>query len=189
MKTHKTLAVLAAALLAASTARAADALPAGTLITGTASGAATALLGLDHLFADEPGSNVTALAPADLEYLTRDTAVAIDFFADGHVEIWNNTGGTALPGSYTLSFSFAGLAQPITGFAALDVSGINGGSISYQVVNDHSVSVTFSNLSFTTEFGSFTAQINVAAVPEPASVVLLGAGLGLLMLRRARRAA
>ena len=52
MKTCKTLAALAAACLAVSV-HAADTLPAGILITGQVSGAASQLLGLDHLF-DNP---------------------------------------------------------------------------------------------------------------------------------------
>ena len=83
MKTCRTLAVAAAAWLLAAAAHAS--LPAGTLITGQVSGASTTLLGLDHGFADEAGSNTTALAAADLEFLTGDAQVGIDFFADGRV--------------------------------------------------------------------------------------------------------
>lgn len=186
MKTSKTLAVIAAAWLSAS-AWGADSLPAGTLITAQVSGASSALLGLDHLFADEPGSNTTALAAADLEFITADANVAIDFFADGRVQVWNNSGATSLAGSYTLTFSFAGLSQPITGFAPLDLTGVNGGTVNLQLTGPNSVSLTLNNLSFTAEFGSFTTQLAVSAVPEPASLVLLGAGLGVVALRRAKR--
>lgn len=184
MKTSKTLAVAAAAWLAATLAHAANSLPAGTVITAQVSGASTALFGLDHLFADEPGSNTTALAAADLEFITADANVAIDFFADGRVQVWNNSGATGLAGSYTLSFSFAGLSQPISGFAPLDLTGVNGGTVGLQLVGPNSVSLTLNNLSFTSEFGSFTTQLAVSAVPEPASLALLGAGLGLVALRR-----
>jgi len=186
MKTPKTLAVLAAALLAGTAAQA-DGLPPGMLITGHVSGASSTLLGLDHGFADEPGSNTTALAAADLEFMTDDFAVAVDFFSDGHIEVWNNSGAASLAGSYTLTFEFAGLGQAVGSFAALDVSSLNGGNVSFQVLSPNSVSLSFTNLSFSGEFGSFKAQIGV--VPEPASAALLGAGLGLLALRRARRAA
>lgn len=184
MKTHMTLAVAAAAWLAATAAQAADTLPATTLITGQVSGASTALLGLDQLFADVPGSHVTTLAAADLEFITADAQVAVDFFSDGRVQVWNNSGSTALAGSYVLTFSFAGLAAPITGFAPLDLGGVAGGSVGLQVTSPNSVSLTLSALNFTSEFGSFTTQLAVTAVPEPASLALLGAGLGLLALRR-----
>ncbi|MGQ3054301.1 MAG: PEP-CTERM sorting domain-containing protein [Roseateles sp.] len=184
MKTQLTLAVAAAACLAAPLAEAADALPAGTLITGQVSGASQTLLGLDHLFADKAGSNTTALAPADLEFMTSDFAVAVDFFSDGRVQVWNNSGTTGLAGSYTLSFSLAGLGAPISGFTPLDLSGVGGGTIGLQLVGPDSVSLTLNNLSFTGEFGSFTTQIAVTAVPEPTGLALLAAGLGLLALRR-----
>lgn len=179
MKTSKTLAVIAAAWLGSAPAWAADKLPAGTLITGHVSGASSTLLGLDHLFADEAGSNVTALAAADLEFLTADANVAVDFFADGRVQVWNNSGTAVLPGSYTLSFDFASSSPVITSFAPLAVSGVG-----LQVLGEHSVRVSFSNLDFGDGFGSFTAQLNVSAVPEPTSLALLGAGLGLVALRR-----
>lgn len=187
MKIDKTLAVAAAAWLAAS-AHAADPLPAGTLISGQISGASTLLLGLDHLFADEPGTNTTALAAADLEFITADAALAVDFFADGRVQVWNNTGTTTLPGNYTLSFSFAGLAQPLTAFTSLDTTQLAGGSFSVQLTSPTTLSLTLSNVSFTADYGSLTAQV-ASAIPEPASLALMGAGLALIALRRVRRSA
>jgi hypothetical protein len=184
VKIDKPLAVAAAAWLAAS-AHAADPLPAGTLITGQVSGASTLLLGLDHLFADEPGTDTTALAAADVEFITPDGALAVDFFTDGRVQVWNNTGATSLPGNYTLSFGFAGLTQPLTTFAPLDTAQLAGGSLSVQLTGPTTLSLTLSQVRFTTEFGSITAQV-ATAVPEPASLALFGAGLGLIALRRAR---
>jgi hypothetical protein len=188
MKTFKTLAVIAAACLGSAAAWGSS-LPVGTLITGQVNGASTTLLGLDHLFADESGSNTTALAAADLEFLTGDGNVAIDFFADGHVQVWNNSGALGLGGNYTFTFSFAGLGQSFASFAPLDVTELTGGSVGLQLVDPHTVSLTLTNLSFTGEFGSFTTQLNVATVPEPGSLALMGAGLGLLALRRTKRAA
>lgn len=184
MKTFKTLAVAAAAWLAVASAHAALVLPPGTVISGAVSGASDTLLGLDHDFADEAGSHITRLAAAELEFLTGDYAVGVDFFSDGRVQVYNNADTALLPGSYSLTFDFAGLAQPITSFVALDNSGITLSMLGNQRVN-----LSFSNLDFGGPFGSFNAQITTGTVPEPASLALVGAGLGLLALRRTRRPA
>lgn len=181
MKIRRTLAVIAAACLAG--AAQADVLPAGSLITGQVGGAATALLGLDHGFADEAGSNVTALSAGELEYLTGDFAVGVDFFTDGRVQVWNNSGTALLPGSYALSFDLAG-GPALAGFEPLGLAGV-----SLQLLGPHRIGISFSNLDFGGEFGSFTAQLQASAVPEPGSLSLMGLGLSLLALRRARRAA
>jgi len=185
MKTFKTLAVIAAAWLG-STAVLAATVPVGTSITGQVSGASTTLVGLDD------GSNVTKLSDGfgDIEFLTGDFAVGLDFFSSGLLQVWNNSGDTGLPGSYTFTFSFAGLSPSLSSFVGLDLSGINGGDVTLKLIDDHSISLTLNNLSFTDSFGSFTAQLGAAAaVPEPGTLALLGAGLGALALRRSRRAA
>jgi len=173
--------ILCAALAAAGGPALADAVPAGTLVTGQAGGAATGLLGLDAAFADVPGSNVTAVAAADLEFLSNDYAVAIDFLTDGTVNFYDNTGLGLLAGSYTFSFDLAGLDGRIAGFALGDLSGVTGGSISTRVLDDHSVSITLSDVAFASAFGSFSAQLTV---PEPATPALVLAGMALLWRSR-----
>lgn len=183
-------AALVAALATGQAAHAADSLPAGTIITGQVSGVTSTLLGLDHDFADEPGSHVTTLAAADLEFLSGDAAIGIDFLTNGQVQVWNNSDATGLPGQYHFIFSFAGLASPLASFQPLDVSGLTGGSLSLQVLSANSISLTLTDAQFGTDFGQVTAQINVSAVPEPGSLALMAAGLGLFAgLRRARRPA
>lgn len=51
------------------------------VITASYQGAPAGMLGLDHLFEAEPGSNVSRLDPLDggVEFLTGDYLFAIDF--------------------------------------------------------------------------------------------------------------
>ncbi|MDR7335899.1 PEP-CTERM sorting domain-containing protein [Roseateles asaccharophilus] len=183
-------AALVAALAAGGAAHAADKLPAGTVITGQVSGVTATLLGLDHDFADEAGSHVTTLAAADLEFLSGDAAVGIDFFTNGEVQVWNNSGALSLPGQYQFTFSFAGLASPLASFQPLDVTGMTGGTLSLQVLSDNSIRLTLTDAQFATEFGQVSAQLNVSAVPESGTLLMMAAGLGLVAgLRRARRRA
>lgn len=174
-------ALLASVLLLATSpvARSAD-VPAGTVITGSVSGATSGLLGLDSGFNPGPGSHITALSAADLEYLSDDYAVGIDFFADGLVRVYDNTGTGTITGVYSFVFSFAALPETFTGFALADTSELSAGQVSVSRINDSTLGLTLNNAAFTTTFGSFTAQAVTAPVPEPASWALAAAGLALL---------
>lgn len=164
-------------------AAAAQALPIGTLITGSLNGQADGLLGLDQGFAAVSGSNITHLAN-ELEYLSSDYALGIDFLSDGQVVFYNNTDALNLPGSYTLTFDFSGLPQPLTGFTL--GSGLAGGSVTASLLNAHSISITLSNVAVDEVYGSFSGQLQVSAVPEPGPALLLMAGLGVVCALRRR---
>lgn len=181
---------LALGLLLATAAASAAVVPAGTLITGGAG----SVLGLDAGFAAVAGTETTALTDADLEFLSSDAAVGFDFFSDGSLVVYENTGSAALSGPFSFTFSFAGLADDITAFTALDVSSLaNGGSYSFEVLDRQTVKLSFEDLQFRTAFGSFTAQIGTtpaASVPAPSSLALAVGGLALLAgVRRTRQAA
>jgi len=184
----KTLLCAAALCAAALSANAADTLPAGTLITGTLSGASTSLLGLDHEFAAEPGSNITALSGTELEYISADFALAIDLISDGGLLIYGNTDNGALPGNYVLSFSFAALPSALISFALVDTSHVLSGSVSAQLLSGNSIQITLNNVVLDSPFSTIGAQA-VSAVPEPASWALIAAGLGIFALRSQRRGA
>ena len=186
MKTLLCAAALCAAALSANAADTLPTLPDGTLITGTLSGASTSLLGLDHEFAAEPGSNITALSGTELEYISGDFALAVDLMSDGGLLIYGNTDNGALPGNYVLSFSFAALPAPLNSFALVDTSHVLSGSASAQLLSANSIQITLNNVVLDSPFSTISAQA-VSTVPEPASWALIAAGLGMFASRAQRR--
>lgn len=183
--------VLAAALTASQVSAAPISLQ-GSTITGTYNGSAEGMLGLDHLFQAEPGSNVTAIDPSDqpgVEFLTADFLFGVDFTTTGLLTVFSN-GPVAAPGDYRMVFDFgAGLGQRIGGFTLLDTSGI-GSLPAFSVLNDHTIAIDLSTVTWNSDYSAFSAQIDAAAaVPEPGSVGLALAGMTGLVLARRRRSA
>jgi hypothetical protein len=98
------------------------------LITASYSGGG--MLGNDHLYADEAGSNISALDPfnTSAEFLTGDYLFAFDFAPNGTLTIYNN--GAVPSGAYSASFDFgATLGAAITGFSVTDAGLTSGTSI------------------------------------------------------------
>lgn len=188
---HKAVAAACFALAAGAAHAAADPLR-NAIITASYNGQPGGMLGADHLFADEAGSNVSALDPIEpgAEFLTRDYLLAFDFAPDGRLTIFNN--GTLPAGAYSASFDFgATLAAPITGFSVLD-AGATSGTPVLSIVNGHTISIDLTDVAWNGDFSALATAITlqgpVAPVPEPASAWMLLAGLaGIGMLSRRRR--
>jgi hypothetical protein len=153
-------------------------LPEGTPVTVLHDGSAN-VLGLDSGFAAGPGSNVSALTDADLEFLTADFIIGIDLFSSGRIDLYDN-GGAGLTGSTVLQLSFAGLLAPLSA-AALDVSALAGGTAHAALLDDHTLQLTLTDLQFREPFGALRIDVTTASVPEPAPLALLAvAALGAL---------
>ncbi|HEX7985449.1 MAG TPA: VPLPA-CTERM sorting domain-containing protein [Duganella sp.] len=188
---HKAVAAACFALAAGAAHAAADPLH-NAIITASYNGQPGGMLGADHLFADEAGSNVSALDPIEpgAEFLTRDYLLAFDFAPDGRLTIFNN--GALPAGAYSASFDFgATLAAPITGFSVLD-AGATSGTPVLSIVNDHTISIDLTDVAWNGDFSAITTAITlqgpVAPVPEPAAAWMMLAGLaGIGMLARRRR--
>jgi hypothetical protein len=190
MKTITLLETLVLAALAAGPAHAAPISLEGASITATYNGSA-GVLGLDHDFAAEPGSNTTRLDPSDsgVEFMTGDYLFAFDFTKAGLLNIWIN-GTPAANGDYSFSFDFGNtLGAPITSFTLVDGTAVDG-MPGLSVVNGHNIGLDLSRLTWSGDYASISAQVGTSDtdLPEPASAALLLAGAATLALARKRGA-
>lgn len=185
-KFSRTLA-LAVALLCAAGAQAAPLSLHNASITATYNGAASGMLGLDHLFVAEAGSNTTTLEPTNtgVEFFTADFLFGIDFDASGLLTVIANY--KASPGNYRMTFDFgASLASPITTFTFAGASGASGAPV-LSIVDARTIALDLNAVDWS-EFGSLSAQLGTTAVPEPGGMALMLAGVaGLAFARRKRR--
>jgi hypothetical protein len=185
MKTKKFMYTLALAFLGAGSAHATPLPLQNASITATYNGAASGMLGLDHQFADEPGSNTSTLDPTDtgVEFFTSDFLFGIDFAASGALTVIAN--GAFSPGAYSMRFDFgSSLANPINAFTLVGSSGASGVP-GLSIIDGHTIALDLAAIDWS-EFASLTAQIGT--VPEPATPAIVLAGMaGLALARRTRK--
>ena len=179
LNAKKTLCVLAL-LASATSAATAHAVPLplqDAVITASYNGAPEGMLGLDHLFVQEPGSNTTGLDPTDtgVEFLTSDFLFGIDFTRSGALTVFANA--AVAPGAYSMRFDFGQtLPSPITGFRFVGADGATGAPW-LSIVDAHTIALDLGGVAWS-EFGSLTAQLEgTNEVPEPASAALALVGL------------
>lgn len=189
MKTIMLETLLLAALAAGQSQAAPISLDNDASITASYNGKAEDMLGLDHLFQVEAGSNTTTLDPSDsgVEFLTGDYLFGFDFSTTGLLTVYNNMPASR-DANYQMRFDFGrGLATPITSFTLVDGSGLVSGVPGLTILGEDSIGLNLSGLAWTDGFGQFSAQIGTTDVPEPASAALLLAGAaGLAAARRKR---
>jgi PEP-CTERM motif len=167
---HLLLGALAGTLLVVGDAAAAIIVPEGTRITAEPA----SLLGYDAALNDYISGGSSALSDANIEFLTDDFALGIDFRSDGLLRLWDNLGSGADLFNYTLQFSFSDLALPLSALSLEDTSNLLGGNVFVNIIDGDTFELALHNVQFSPGFTSADVGISV---PEPDTLLLLALGL------------
>ena len=172
------LGALAGTLLIFGDATATMVLPEGTAITAEP----TSLLGFDAGLNDYVSGGSSLLTDQDIEFLTGDFALGIDFQSNGLLRLWDNLGTGADVFNYTLRFSLSNLASFLSAIELQDTSNLSGGNLFVDIIDHDTFELTLHDVQFSPGFTSTDLSI---AVPEPGTLSLLVLGaLATLAFRR-----
>jgi hypothetical protein len=167
---HRSFGALVATLFVAAEASATLVLPEGTAIVGEPS----SLLGYDAASNDYVIGAVPALTDSDIEFLTDDFALGIDFNSNGMLRLWDNLGTGAELFNYTLRFSFVDLSGPLNNIWLQDKSNLLGGDLFVSIVDSNTFEIELRDVQFNPGFTYADVGISV---DEPATLPLLALGL------------
>jgi len=182
MKTiHRLMGVLASTFFVAGQAAATPIIPEGTVISGDP----VSLLGFDASLNDYFAGGASAVNDQNIEFLTDDFALGIDFGSDGSLRLWDNLGTGDDLFNYSLRFTFAGL--DLAGIHYLDASGLTGGDLLFSIIDSNTVELGLRDVRFAAGFSHADLALSV---DEPSTLPLFAAGifLGLAFTTRRRRA-
>jgi len=181
MKTiHRLMGVLASTFFVAGQAMATPVFPEGTAISGDPVG----LLGFDASSNDYFAGGVSAVNDQNIEFLTDDYALGIDFGSDGLLRLWDNLGTGDDLFNYSLRFTFTGL--DLAGIHYLDASSLTGGDLLFSIIDSNTVELGLRDVRFAAGFSHVDLAVSV---DEPSTLPLLAVGifLGLAFATRRRR--
>lgn len=178
--THRLWGALAALLFIAGQAAAMPVLPEGTAITGQPG----SLLGYSSGLNDYVSGGVSSVSDANIEFLTADFALALDFTSDGRLRLWDNLGTGEDDFNFTLRFAFADLAGALIDIGRADVRNLIRGDLSVSILDRNTFELTLHDVRFEPGFTSLDLSITVA---EPPALALLALGLIGLLATVARR--
>lgn len=167
---HRLFGALAATVFVAAQASATIIVPEGTSIVAEPA----SLLGYDAALNDYVSAAAPALIDTDIEFLTDDFALGIDFRSDGVLRLWDNLGTGADLFNYTLRFSFVDLAWPLENIWLQDTSNLLGGDLWVSLIDGGTFELQLRDVQFSP---GFTHADVAMSVDEPATLPLLALGL------------
>jgi hypothetical protein len=177
---HHLLGVLAATVFIVGQVTATPILPEGTTITADP----TSLLSFDASLNDYVAGGVSAVNDQNIEYLSDDFALGIDFNSDGLLRLWDNLGAGDALFNYTFQFSFTGLRGPLSDLQFIDASALTGGNLLFSIIDDNTFELTFQDVQFAPGFSHADLGISV---DEPSMLALFALGLVFTFAARRRR--
>jgi hypothetical protein len=168
-----------AGLFVTAPTMAAPVLPEGTSITGDP----TSLLGYDVGLNDYVAGGLSAVNDQNIEFLTDDFALAIDFQSDGLLRLFDNLGTGDDLFNYTFQFSFTGLGGSLAGIHLLDVSALTGGNLLFSVIDNNTFQLALDDVKFAPGFSHADLAL---AVDEPSMLALFALGIVIVGIARRR---
>lgn len=167
---HRLFGALAATLFVVAEATATIVVPEGTFIVGEPA----SLLGYDVGLNDYVPGASPALSDADIEFLTGDFALGIDFRSDGLLRLWDNLGTGADSFNYDLRFSFSDWDAPLNNIWLQDTSNLIGGNLFVTIIDNNTFDLALRGVQFSP---GFTYADVGLSVDEPATLPLLVLGV------------
>lgn len=183
MDPHRILQAGCAALLSlAALAAQAGVLPAATQVSGLQNGL-TPLLAWDG---SSYSASSTGVSDSELEFITADYALAVDFGSSGQLRLWDNRDDPSAALNEVLRFDFSGLELDLAALAWVDVAAVTGGSLLAEVIDGRTLQLTLRDLTLASSFSTLDGQLS--SLPEPSPLALLAlAGMAAALSMRRRR--
>jgi hypothetical protein len=162
--------ILASAFFAAgqATATPISIFPEGTAISGDP----VSLLGFDSSLNEYFAGGASAVNDQNIEFLTDDFALGIDFGSDGLLRLWDNLGTGDDLFNYSLRFSFTGLV--LADIEYRDVSGLTGGNLLFNVIDSNTFELGLRDVQFAPGFSHADLALSV---DEPSTLPLFAVGI------------